>query len=123
MAFNKEDQDLYTAHEIVQLLPIFDKEKTYEEFMQTNAWVKKYLANFLVDKKYEEQKNGFYDKLGIILFRVLFLEKIARFLQLNYMKNHRTSEIVKDGFLKFHPFDYKAYVLKNYKLKLNEFKL
>jgi len=123
IAFGKKDQDLYTAHEIVQLLPIFDKGKTYEEFIKKNAWVNKFVPNFSITKNYKEYKNGFYDNLLIFLFRVLFLEKIAKFTQLNYMKNHRTSEVIKDGFLKFHPFDYKAYVLRNYKRKIDKFKL
>jgi hypothetical protein len=36
------------------------------------------------------------------------------------MKAHKTKEVTEDGFLKFHPYDYKKHVLNEYKRRLEE---
>jgi hypothetical protein len=118
IGFAKTNKDLYIAHEIVQLLPVFNKEKTYEKFISLNAWVKNFIPNFVMDKNISSGQNNILAKLLVTVFRILQLESVFRFLQLNYMKSHKTSEITEDGFLKFHPYDYKGYVLKEYKTKL-----
>ena len=38
-------QSLYTAHEVLQIIPLLDREGTYRRFIQANSWTKKYLAN------------------------------------------------------------------------------
>lgn len=117
----KENRDLYTAHEIVQLLPVFNKENTYEKFINENAWVRGYLPNFSGKQNLVPYDNSIIDKLMIYIFRILQLEKIAKFLQLSYMKNHKTSEVTNDGFLKFHPYDYKTDTLREYKKMLSKY--
>jgi hypothetical protein len=116
--FMEADRNLYTAHEIVQLLPVFNKERTYEKFIEENAWVKNYIPNFEIDRNTNAYKNNIFDKLIVRIFRIIQLEKIAKFLQLNYMKNHKTNEVTRDGILKFHPYDYRTYVLRDFKKKL-----
>jgi hypothetical protein len=113
--FDKKNQDLYTAHEIVQLLPIFNKEKMYEKFIRANEWIMNYLPNYKIDTDIISHNNNIVGKIIVFIFRILQVETIARYLQLSYMQDYKTSEITKDGFLKFHPYDYKSYVLKKYK--------
>lgn len=43
------DQDLFTAHEIVQMRPIYDRENTYQKFLQANSWIKDFLPNWRPD--------------------------------------------------------------------------
>lgn len=123
IVFKSPNRDLYTAHEIAQLLPIFNKGNIYERFIGENAWVKNYLPNFSNDPSNNFYKNSIFDKLTVCIFRVLQLEKVAKFLQLSYMKKHKTKEITKDGFLKFHPYDYKTYILRDYKKALTKYGL
>lgn len=40
-----EKHNLYTAHEVLQIVPLLDKGNTYRQFLYHNRWVKKYLAN------------------------------------------------------------------------------
>ncbi len=42
----KKEQDLFSAHEVCQLKPIWDKKGTYQKFIQKNKWVKQYLPNW-----------------------------------------------------------------------------
>ena len=121
--FTKKHKDLYTSHEIVQLLPIFNKEKAYEKFIENNRWIKNFTPNFTITRPMMSYKNSFFEKLIIQTFRLLQFEKIAKLLQLSYMKNHKTNEITEDGFLKFHPYNYKNHVLRTYKRKTAQYDL
>lgn len=42
----KKEQDLFSAHEVCQLKPIWDKDNCYQKFLKANLWSKKYLANW-----------------------------------------------------------------------------
>lgn len=42
----KKEQDLFSAHEVLQLKPIWDKKGIYDKFVSQNQWVKKFLANW-----------------------------------------------------------------------------
>ena len=39
----KIEQNLYSAHEVCQIKPIYNKDKIYEIFLISNSWVKRYL--------------------------------------------------------------------------------
>lgn len=121
---SQSSRDLYTAHEIVQLLPILNKENTYQAFIKQNIWVKNYIPNFIISKNASSYKTTFFAELLLVqMLKIIKVEKIAKFLQLKYMEGHITNEITEDGFLKFHPFDYKTYVLEKYKRRLLKYDL
>lgn len=42
---NKE-QDLFSAHEVCQLKPLWDRNKIYQKFIKNNSWIGKYLPNW-----------------------------------------------------------------------------
>ena len=116
-------QNIYLAHEIAQVLPLFSRDKTYYKFMNSNEWIKKYLANF--EKKIVEETNsGFSSHLLENFLKILRFEKVAKFIQGKYMRKPKGDEIIAQGFLAFHPKDYSSQVLKAYKtrLKINAFK-
>lgn len=118
------EKNLYIAHEIVQLLPVFEKDNTYRKFLQKNNWVKYFMVNALENSNdYLKKNSGVWEYDLIFLFKLFAFETITKFLQLNYMKNDITNEIIKNDILRLHPFDYSSRVLKNYNQKLQEFKL
>ena len=39
------DHDLFAAHEILQMRPIFERHNTYKKFLTANTWVKYFLPN------------------------------------------------------------------------------
>jgi hypothetical protein len=118
------NQDLFTAHEIIQLVPIFDRDKTYQQFMKANSWINKIFPNYKVNHKPLIKKDlSQFDQLLIFSSKLLFLEKIFKFLQLQYMKKSVTKEKLEDNFIGLHPFDYRADILSKYKAKIGEFSL
>jgi len=45
LTIDDSKQSLYTAHEVLQIIPLLDRGDTYQSFLKANAWTKKYLAN------------------------------------------------------------------------------
>lgn len=107
---NKKRQNLYTAHEIVQLAPIFQRENLYSDFINKNKWVFDFLPNssFRIQtyKIPFNRKTALIENILIKMFHVLKLEKIAKFFQWNYMKKDITLETIEDNFLAFHPINF-----------------
>ncbi|MBI4078983.1 MAG: hypothetical protein HY429_01660 [Candidatus Levybacteria bacterium] len=114
-------QDVYTAHEIVQMLPIFDRGDTYSRFLMANKWVRGYLPNSIDTKilRYYDIKKK---SPNIPIFQYFsIIELIAKQLQLWYMRKHRTHEIITDNMLAFHPVDYRKKVLFLYTKRLKQY--
>lgn len=115
-AFLKKRQNLYIAHEIVQLIPIFQRENAYLDFINKNRWILIFLPNCL--HRIESYKIPFNKEKGLInyfqikIFHILGIEKIAKILQWNYMKKDVTLETVEDNFLAFHPINFEKKVNK-----------
>ena len=110
LSFFRESGDLYTAREIAQTKPIFERKSTYSHFLRSNEWVQKVLPHAfspLRDPLYKK-KTSVWEKLYILG------EPFAKALQLMIIKRHQTREIVKPHFLAFHPIDYRNLILKRY---------
>jgi hypothetical protein len=119
-----KSKDLFTAHEIVQLLPIFESDEMYGKFINANEWVKQFMPNVLTKNKADFHRNAnLFNKLFIVICKLFFLEKVSKILQLSYMKKSITKERLEEGFIGLHPFDYKEHVLKKYQQKLAKFRL
>lgn len=114
MKIAKSERDCFAAHEVLQMQPVFTRGDTYKQFLKTNSWVKFFLPNAFYGKmknvklKVKNEKQNF--TFNILHFTFVILEPLARFLQLTYMKNHRTTEVITDGVLRFHPRDARVWV-------------
>ncbi|MCL5675517.1 MAG: hypothetical protein M1120_00120 [Patescibacteria group bacterium] len=123
----RREQNLYTAHEVCQIMPIYNKLQTYEKFLSANKWTKKYLPNG-VDNRilgyYDTRRNK--DKSRIIVISKYhniildFLEYTAYKLQYIYMKSRMTRETVERKRAFFHPLDRTNWVLKEFNKRLKE---
>lgn len=111
-------RDLYGAHEVIQLMPIYVKNNIYNRFLQANKWVEKFLPNALDEIKNEEKRSLF-----IIHNSLFVLEKLAKVLQLGFMKKHITTETVTENFLAFHPLDYRRKILNLYNQKIKKYEI
>ena len=123
LSFSKDRNDLYTAHEIAQIIPIFNRNKTYERFINSNIWIKDFLPNAFSQKSIIPfvSEMSLANKAINFLLRISAIEFFARNIQFRYMKRNITKEIVLNNFLAFHPFDYKTYVLNAYKKKIAKY--
>lgn len=120
----KLEKNLYIAHEIAQLIPVFERDNAYEKFLRENDWVKNFMVNTLKeDINYSKKKNGIMEKTLIFIFSFFIFEKASKLLQSLYMRKHITKEIIEDNVLRLHPFDYGSHILRAYTKKSKELSL
>ncbi len=123
LSIPKNDRDLFSAHEVLQMKPMVVRGKTYEKFLKANGWVEKYLANWknrewrMENGKWEKRRNNplstFYSLLSTF-------DHLAKHFQLLYMHRRRTTEIITNGYLRFHPRDGRVWILPEYEKRLKK---
>lgn len=108
LIWNKKDRNIYTAHEIVQVVSLVNKYKTYEKFLLKNRWVLDYWPNATTIENRENNKDIENKYVSII-------EQVAYYLQRYYMRTKITREIVTPKRAIFHPNDWGKIVLDKLK--------
>jgi predicted nucleotidyltransferase len=104
LSWSIKDRNLYTAHEIAQIVPLVNKEKTYEKFLWQNKWILDYWPNSVRIKNLKLRIKNSSPGINII-------EKLAFELQYSYMKNKISREVVTPTRAVFHPRDWGKVVL------------
>jgi len=98
-------QNLYTAHELCQLKPLYNRDQTYQKFIAANLWVKDYLPNALQGRSLTgdpaESRVGTAKLEGASLMDLL--ESLSFRLQHWHMKPKMTLERVSPHYAFFHP--------------------
>ena len=46
LAMPKKERDLFSAHEVCQMKPLWEKGRTYQRFLKANQWSKEFLPNW-----------------------------------------------------------------------------
>ena len=107
LAMPPHRRNLRTAHELAQMKPLINKDKTYEKMLYQNRWAKNLLANFWRGVSLasgEESPWRTPRRLLIILNNLMnFLNLFLFRLQYAYMKPKITSEEVVLHSAFFHP--------------------
>ena len=102
LVWSKNDRNIYTAHEIAQVVPLVNKDETFEKFLHENMWVLNYWPKAVVIRKLKYKK---------ILHKDSFFEELLFKLQYLYMKRKITREAVTLKRAVFHPNDWGKVVL------------
>ncbi len=125
-----KERDLFSAHEVLQLKPLWERDNTYEKFLNHNRWVKKYLPNAWGVKvesrksKVESRKSWMHSVLfSICHVTCMILEPVFRWFQLWYMQKRRSSEVVSDTLIRFHPHDARVWVKAKYAMRLGKYNI
>lgn len=116
-----KERDIFSAHEVAQVKVIWGNNEIDRKFWMENEWIKNYLPNVVV------QLAGHATKSNQIVSKKVhqggplqITEHFFKYIQLWYMKNKRTTEIIKNGYLRFHPKDARKWILKAYKERLRK---
>lgn len=110
LSWGKKDRNIYTAHEIAQIVPLVNKDETYEKFLYENKWLVKYWPNAVSIKGKKDLVMSQEDSSFLSLF-LIPLEKFAFKLQYQYMKSRLTRETITKTRALFHPQDWGKVVL------------
>lgn len=101
-------QNLFTAHELLQMKPLLDRGETYSRFILANSWASHYLANAYHQQTLPSStslKPVFPLSLSFLLFPFNLL---AYFIQRLYMSSKITTETVTFSQVYFHPQDFSS---------------
>jgi D-beta-D-heptose 7-phosphate kinase/D-beta-D-heptose 1-phosphate adenosyltransferase len=114
LIWNKADRNIYTAHEIAQIIPLINKNNTYEKFLFLNRWILSFWPNavavpYAISNKPYGSETTKHKPYSIMLS---FIEKISYRIQYNYMKSKITREVITKSRAIFHPNDWGKVVLK-----------
>lgn len=119
LAVGKSERDLFTAHEVLQMKPLWDRGDAYGRFLLANKWVSKFLPNAYHATPATSSKKIF----GIWHVVLSILEPVARYVQLWYMQKRRSSEVVSPTLIRFHPKDARVWVKARYGALLSRYKI
>lgn len=117
LSWPKKKRNLFSAHEIAQVIPIINKEQIYERFLFSNRWLKKYWPNAVrierTANNVQRTDKNLYAKTYTLLPRLV--EKFAFWIQYSYMKPKITREVVTSHKAIFHPNDLEGIVLTRFR--------
>lgn len=107
------EQDLFSAHEVLQMVPLWERDSVYRQFLKKNAWVKVFLPNaweMAVRRPQEHERLRVSGYVSLVTYLFRFIEPVLKRLQERYMHRHRTTEILTNHVLQFHPQDARVWV-------------
>lgn len=123
LAVPEAEHDLYTAHEVLQMKPMWARGAAYQKFLSANSWTQRFLPNAWKERTQNTEHNDQHGKIllssGIWVLR--FLEPLARLVQLHYMEKHRTTEVIGDSVVRFHPKDARVWVKRALRIRLKRY--
>jgi len=110
LVWKKNDRNVYSAHEIGQILPLLNKNAVYEKFLQKNRWILEFWPNSVRILGSKNRAKSQKDSSPLSLF-LISLERFACWFQYQHMKSKITRETVTKTRAFFHPQDWGRVVL------------
>lgn len=119
----QKQQDLYIAHEVLQMKVLWERKNCYRRFLEANNWAKQFLPNWIgisgVERKVEEGMEINKDTVASAM--VDGVEKLVEWLQRRYMGRLSGDETVSDNALYFHPQDQSRWVMREYTKRVKRY--
>ena len=120
LIWTKKDRNIYTAHEIAQIIPLVNRDKIYEKFLYKNKWIKEYWPNAVRISSMQHvagsrERKTILHVTSYLLLKVV--EQLAFRLQYQYMKSKMTREVVTKNRAIFHPNDWGKVVINRFQIR------
>lgn len=113
----QKQKDIYLAHEVLQMKVLWQRDDVYQRYLVENQWVFGFLPNW-VGEKNKKKELGIKSKDYNLVIDIL--EKFAKSTQLKIMHVPQGKERIEDGALYFHPYDLKAEIIKEFKIRVRK---
>ncbi len=125
----QKNKDIFVAHELLQMKPLWQRDGTYAKYLEDNSWAFKFLPNWVGGSNsslrgVKRRSNLDQEATPTRLLRSLWslamteVESLAKRLQLKVMQKPKGLERIEDGALYFHPNDIRQEVLLRYEQKV-----
>ncbi len=126
----QSNKDIFTAHEVLQMRVLWQRNGIYSKYLSDNSWAFKFLPNwvsnvlpspFSLSSPHRRGSNSERELVKWIpAFAGMTMENIAKWLQLKIMQRPLGMERINDGALYFHPKDCRLEVLQKYNQKVKK---
>lgn len=131
-----DSEDIHFVYWLSQFVPLYDRKNFWQKFVDSNNWLKEYLANNYfyhthprrLVKNFESIKKikeffhfGFWGDFCERTYKKIQLKILPGFLK--KMANQNTNVLITDKVLKFHSNDRREEYRKKYLQKLKDFDL
>ena len=100
MKIARRKQNIYVAHEVLQMKPLVDKDNVYQDFLKVNNWVYRIFPNYPQIEKVELKRKKGANFVGNLV------ESFCKIIQMLIINKHRTGEMITDSQLWFFPDDF-----------------
>jgi len=107
LAWGKNSRNIFTSHEISQIIPLVNKDQAYERFLSKNIWIADFWPNATSAKVEKGRKRKKIEKGGLV---TMLIEPLMRRAQYWYMKNKITRETITPTRALFHPVDWASFI-------------
>jgi hypothetical protein len=119
-ALDPRDRDCFSAHEVLQMVPLWEQNGAYNRFLRSNRWVAAYLPNAWKEKM-TTKVDRMYTSFSLVVILMRLFEWPAKRMQLWYMARRRTREVITDTILRFHPRDARVWVKRKLVARLAKY--
>ncbi|EKE13125.1 MAG: hypothetical protein ACD_13C00093G0039 [uncultured bacterium] len=109
LKWNPKQRNFYTAHEILQVIPLVNKDKTYEKWLKENRWVLNFWPNVVDVDSIKYDSNEYTKPMNTNP-----IETLAYKVQVKYMKAKISREVIKPGKAIFHPQNLSKTIVEKY---------
>lgn len=116
-----KERDFFTAHEVLLMTPLWERDGVYKRFLYANAWVRKFLPNAWQKRNQELGESYSLPLIHTSGFLLQLIEPVAQFIQLRYMNRRRTTEVISDNVVRFHPRDARVWIKRELGERLTHF--
>lgn len=118
----KKQQDVYTAHEILQIKPLFTRGVVYRKLLAVNSWVGEFFPNAQKELLRTAANLDCAQTIPVSLSQLVLrvANPPAYLMQKWYMRKRKTVEVVKLGRALFHPRKLQSLVPKAFLLRLEQ---
>lgn len=95
-------RNLYTAHEVLQMKPVYVAGDCYKDFLEANKWVTDYFPNHDINQlSLLTRKNKSNTLPNSIYLLIIPLEKILKQVQIYVINRHKNDELITNTQLWF----------------------
>jgi len=114
-------QDVYIAHELLQMVPLWERKGISRKILQVNKWVRAYYVHAYDEKMKQTAHRIPLHKRAEALWQ--FVERPVQWAQLCYMRSKRTTEEITNDQILFHPANTREFVISSYQLACKSYKI
>ena len=116
------ERDCFSAHEVLQMLPIWEQKGIYKKFLDANSWSRIYLPNAW-ESRYQRSVQTVFSTPSVVVWVFRVFEFPAKLIQLAYMQTKKSNEVVTDSVLRFHPKDARIWIKRKLTARLKLLKI